>query len=87
MDINYLSSTGLVTNLSLAIVESGNDYIRFRNGIQMCFGAVTSNELIDQVKILKKDEFYDLKNVITYPKPFVINDYIAPFTIWCECSV
>lgn len=81
MDINYLSSTGLTTNLAASIVESGDNYIRFSNGIQMCFGSVATNNVIDQMQSFTKGEYHDLKNVITYPKPFVIRTGVAPFTI------
>ena len=81
MDINYLSATGLTASLTASIVESGDNYIRFSNGIQMCFGSVATNNVIDQMQSFTKGEYHDLKNVITYPKPFVIRDFIAPFTI------
>lgn len=87
MDINYLSATGLTTSLTASIVESGDNYIRFSNGIQMCFGVVVCNNLIDQIQSLVKDYYYNLKNVITYPKPFVIHDNISPFTIAIRSNV
>ena len=87
MDINYLSATGLTTNLTASIVESGDNYIRFRNGIQMCFGTVATNNVIDQIQSFTKGEYHDLKNVITYPKPFVIRNGIAPFTIAIRSTV
>ena len=71
----------MTTNLAASIVESGDNYIRFSNGIQMCFGSVTTNNLIDQIPSFTKGKYYHLKNVITYPKPFVIRNGIAPFTI------
>lgn len=87
MDINYLSATGLTTSLTASIVESGDNYIRFSNGIQMCFGVVTCNDLSDQIQSLARDDYYNLKNVITYPKPFVIHNGIAPFTIAVRSNV
>ena len=47
----------------------------------MCFGTVATNNMIDQIQSFTKGEYHDLKNVITYPKPFVIRNSIAPFTI------
>lgn len=87
MDINYLSSTGLTASLTASIVESGNNYIRFSNGIQMCFGLVATNNMFDQIQSFTKGEYYNLNNVITYPKPFVIRDNIAPFTIAIRSNV
>ena len=81
MDINYLSSTGLVTDLSPDIVESGNNYIRFSNGIQMCFGNCACNNIIDQILSFKNGSYYNIKHAITYPKPFDTTGSIAPFTI------
>lgn len=81
MDINYLSPTGSTTSLTASIVESGDNYIRFSNGIQICFGAVICNNIIDQMQSLTKDTYYNLNRVITYPKPFIIRNNNAPFTI------
>lgn len=81
MDINYLSPTGSTTSLTASIVESGDNYIRFSNGIQICFGVAKCNNIIDQIQSLRKDTYYNLNRVITYPKPFIIHNNNAPFTI------
>ena len=62
MDVNFTSSSG--TQMPLAnIVESGNGYIRFENGIQIVYDSARQNAVVS-------DDVF-LYGHIIYPKPFI----------------
>lgn len=59
MDINFQKKTGEMISIGSGIAESGNGYIRFNDGTQICYGSAT--------KVFNDD-------VITCAKPFLKDD-------------
>ncbi len=58
MDINLQKRNGEMISIGSGIAESGDGYIRFNDGTQICYGTISNA--------------YHL-TTITYPKPFFVN--------------
>ncbi len=62
MDVNFTSSSGIQMPLA-NIVESGKNYIRFENGIQIIYNSAMLNAVVS-------DDVF-LYGHIIFPKPFI----------------